>query len=304
MEQLLGARVIGQHDAVKRVSRAVRRARAHLRDPRRPIASFLLAGPTGVGKTELCKALADFLFGDERALIRIDMTEYMEKHAAARLVGAPPGYIGYDDGGELTNKVRRRPYCVILFDEVEKAHADVFNLLLQVLDDGHLTDSAGRRVDFKNSLIMLTSNLGTTAATTTSSPSWTLPGDGDARDRVLRAVRSHFRPEFINRLDDIIVFGSLDRAALIPIVDLHVAALRARMEEQHIGLEVSPAAAELLAEQGYQPEYGARPLRRRIQEAVLDPIAELILRGELAAGGHVIVHAERGTLQIRAVTPS
>jgi len=303
MEQLLGARVIGQHDAIQRVSRAVRRARAHLRDPRRPIASFLLAGPTGVGKTELCKALADFLFGDERALIRIDMTEYMEKHAAARLVGAPPGYIGYDDGGELTNKVRRRPYCVILFDEVEKAHADVFNLLLQVLDDGHLTDSAGRRVDFKNSLIMLTSNLGTIAATA-SSPSWTMPGDGDARERVLRAVRGHFRPEFINRLDDIIVFGSLDRAALIPIVDLHVAALRARMEEQHIGLEVSPAAAELLAEQGYQPEYGARPLRRRIQEAVLDPIAELILRGELAAGGHVVVDAERGALQIRAVTPS
>jgi ATP-dependent Clp protease ATP-binding subunit ClpB len=303
MELLLGARVIGQLDAVTRVSRAVRRARAHLRDPRRPIASFLLAGPTGVGKTELCKALADFLFGDERALIRIDMTEYMEKHAVARLVGAPPGYVGYDEGGELTNKVRRRPYCVILFDEVEKAHADVFNLLLQVLDDGHLTDAAGRRVDFKNTLIMLTSNLGTTAAPATSS-AWTMPGDGDARDRVLRAVRGHFRPEFINRLDDIIVFGSLDRAALVPIVDLHVAALRARMEEQHIGLEVSPAAAELLAEQGYQPEYGARPLRRRIQEAVLDPIAELILRGELAAGGHVIVHAERGALHIRAAAPS
>jgi len=281
----------------------VRRARAHLRDPRRPIASFLLAGPTGVGKTELCKALADFLFGDERALVRIDMTEYMEKHAVARLVGAPPGYIGYDEGGELTNKVRRRPYSVILFDEVEKAHADVFNLLLQVLDDGHLTDAAGRRVDFKNTLIMLTSNLGTIAAPAAGS-SWTMPGDGDARERVLRAVRGHFRPEFINRLDDIIVFGSLDRAALVPIVDLHVAALRARMEEQQIGLEVSPAAAELLAEQGYQPEYGARPLRRRIQEAVLDPIAELILRGELTAGGHVIVDAARGALSIRATAPS
>ncbi|HEX3474998.1 MAG TPA: AAA family ATPase [Kofleriaceae bacterium] len=300
MERLLGARVVGQPEAIERVSRAVRRARAQLRDPRRPIGSFLLAGPTGVGKTELCKALADFLFGDERALVRIDMSEYMEKHAVSRLVGAPPGYVGYDEGGELTNQVRRRPYCVILLDEVEKAHADVFHLLLQVLDDGHLTDAAGRRVDFKHTLIMMTSNLGT--APPAAGAPWVMPG-GDARDRVLRAVRGHFRPELLNRLDDIIVFHGLDRAALVPIVGLHVAALRALMAEQHIGLEVSPAAAELLADQGYQPEYGARPLRRRIQEAVQDPIAELIIRGELSAGGCVVVDAERGALRIRPVAP-
>jgi ATP-dependent Clp protease ATP-binding subunit ClpB len=298
MEHLLGARVVGQPEAVERVSRAVRRARAQLGDPRRPIGSFLLAGPTGVGKTLLCKALAEFLFGDERALVRIDMTEYMEKHTVSRLIGAPPGYIGYDEGGELTNKVRRRPYCVILFDEVEKAHADVFHLLLQVLDDGHLTDSAGRRVDFKHTLIMLTSNLGA-AAPALGSPRG-MPGEASPRDRVLGAVRGHFRPEFINRLDDIVVFRGLDRAALVPIVGLHVAALRALLAEQHIGLEVRPEAAELLAEQGYHPEYGARPLRRRIQDAVQDPIAELILRGELASGGQVIVDAERGALQIHA----
>ena len=302
MERLLGARVVGQPEAIERVSRAVRRARAQLRDPRRPIGSFLLAGPTGVGKTELCKALADFLFGDERALIRVDMSEYMEKHAVSRLVGAPPGYVGYDEGGELTNQVRRRPYCVILLDEVEKAHADVFHLLLQVLDDGHLTDAAGRRVDFKHTLIMLTSNLGTQPPA--AGAPWVMPGAGDDSGRVLRAVRGHFRPELLNRLDDIIVFHGLDRAALIPIVGLHVAALRALMAEQHIGLEVSPAAAELLAEQGYQPEYGARPLRRRIQEAVQDPIAELIIRGELSAGDRVVVDVERGALHIRAVTAS
>ncbi len=312
MERLLGARVVGQPEAVERVSRAVRRARAHLRDPRRPIASFLLAGPTGVGKTELCKALADFLFGDERALVRLDMSEYMDKHTVSRLVGAPPGFIGYDEGGELTNKVRRRPYCVILLDEVEKAHPDVFNLLLQVLDEGHLTDSAGRRVDFKHTLLMLTSNLG--AAISSSDPdSEPALGAGrgrratgaepdGARERVLRAVRGHFRPEFVNRLDDIVVFNSLDRAALIPIVGIQVAALRARMAEQGLGLEVSPAAAALLAEQGYQPEYGARPLRRRIQEAVQDPIAELILGGELVSGDRVVVDAVHGALDIRAVS--
>jgi ATP-dependent Clp protease ATP-binding subunit ClpB len=290
MEQILGARVVAQPEAVERVSRAVRRARAHLRDPRRPIASFLLAGPTGVGKTELCKAVADFMFGDERALVRVDMSEYMEKHAVARLVGAPPGYIGYDDGGELTNKVRRRPYCVILLDEVEKAHVDVFHLLLQVLDEGHLTDSTGRRVDFKNTLLMLTSNLGT--------------GDVerglDPRERVLAAVRRHFRPEFINRLDDVIVFRPLDRAALVPIVELQLSALRRLMAEQRIGLEVSAGAAGWLAEQGYQPEYGARPLRRRIQDAVQDPIADLIIRGELAAGARVRVELESDALIVRA----
>ena len=290
MERLLGARVVGQPEAVERVSRAVRRSRAHLRDPRRPIASFLFAGPTGVGKTELCKALADFLFGDERALVRVDMSEYMEKHAVSRLVGAPPGYIGYDEGGELTNKVRRRPYCVILLDEVEKAHADVFHLLLQVLDEGHLTDSAGRRVDFKNTLLMLTSNLGTGETER--------PGV-DARERVLAAVRRHFRPEFINRLDDVVVFRSLDRAALEPIVELHLAALRRLMAEQRIGLEVSPEAAGWLADHGYQPEYGARPLRRSIQDALQDPIADLIIRGELGAGARVLVDLDRDALVLR-----
>jgi len=293
MERLLAARVVGQPEAVERVSRAVRRARAHLRDPRRPIASFLLAGPTGVGKTELCKALADFLFGDERALVRIDMSEYMEKHAVSRLVGAPPGYVGYDEGGELTNRVRRRPYCVILLDEVEKAHADVFHLLLQVLDEGHLTDSSGRRVDFKNTLVMLTSNLGT------GEPG--RAGTEDARERVLAAVRRHFRPEFVNRLDDVLVFRSLDRAALVPIVELQLAALRRLMTEQRVGLEVSADAVAWLAERGHHPDYGARPLRRLLQDSVQDAIADLLIRGELVegAGARVDVDRERDALLVR-----
>jgi ATP-dependent Clp protease ATP-binding subunit ClpB len=290
MEGIVGARVVGQPEAVERVSRAVRRARAHLRDPRRPIGSFLLAGPSGVGKTELCKALADFMFGDERALVRVDMSEYMEKHAVARLVGAPPGYVGYDEGGELTNRVRRRPYCVILLDEVEKAHADVFHLLLQVLDEGHLTDSAGRRVDFKNTLVMLTSNLGTGEPERRGE---------DTRERVLAAVRRHFRPEFINRLDDIIVFRPLDRAALLPIVGLHVAALGRLMAEQRIRLEVSDGAVDWLAERGHHPEYGARPLRRLVQDVIQDPIADLVLRGELTEGSRVQVDLDGDALRVR-----
>jgi ATP-dependent Clp protease ATP-binding subunit ClpB len=289
MEHLLGARVVGQAEAVERVSRAVRRARAHLRDPRRPIGSFLLAGPSGVGKTELCKALADFLFGDERALVRVDMSEYMEKHAVARLVGAPPGYIGHDEGGELTNRIRRRPYSVILLDEVEKAHADVFHLLLQVLDEGHLTDSSGRRVDFKNTLVMLTSNLGT------GEPG--RPG-ADARERVLSAVRRHFRPEFVNRLDDIIVFHPLDRAALVPIVGLQLAALDRLMAEQRIRLEVSDGAVDWLAERGHHPEYGARPLRRLVQDVIQDPIADLVLRGALPEGSRVQVDLDGEVLRV------
>jgi ATP-dependent Clp protease ATP-binding subunit ClpB len=289
LEAILGGRVIAQPEAIARVSRAVRRARAQLGDPRRPMASFLLCGPTGVGKTELCKALAGFLFGDERALVRLDMSEYMEKHAVARLIGAPPGYVGHDEGGELTNKVRRRPYCVILLDEVEKAHPDVFHLLLQVLDEGHLTDSAGRRVDFKNAIVMLTSNLGAGGGNADGG------GDGEAgRERTLAAVRRHFRPELLNRLDEVIVFRALDRAALAPIVEQQVAALRERLAAQRIGLEVSAAALERLAELGYEPEYGARPLRRRLQEAVADPAAELVLRGEVAAGARIVVDIDIG----------
>jgi ATP-dependent Clp protease ATP-binding subunit ClpB len=287
MEEGLGKRVIGQRQAVEAVARAVRRSRAGLSDPNRPIGSFLFLGPTGVGKTELTKALAEFLFDDDQAMVRIDMSEFMEKHAVARLIGAPPGYVGYDEGGVLTEAVRRRPYQVILFDEVEKAHHDVFNVLLQVLDDGRLTDGQGRTVDFKNTLIIMTSNLGAEHLVA-------LP-DGaevaEAREAVMAMVRAHFRPEFLNRLDEIVLFERLSRAHMTGIVTVQLAGLRKRLADRKIALEMDEAAETWLADRGYDPVYGARPLKRVIQKAVQDPLAELILSGAVKDGETVTVTA-------------
>ncbi|MEM6620208.1 MAG: ATP-dependent chaperone ClpB [Pseudomonadota bacterium] len=294
MEAELGRRVIGQRDAVRAVSNAVRRARAGLNDEARPQGSFLFLGPTGVGKTELTKALAEFLFDDDGAMVRIDMSEFMEKHAVARLIGAPPGYVGYDEGGVLTEAVRRRPYQVVLFDEVEKAHPDVFNVLLQVLDDGVLTDGQGRKVDFKQTLIILTSNLGSQALST-------LPQGADAdraRDDVMAAVRAHFRPEFLNRLDEIVLFDRLTRDNMDGIVDIQMARLERRLQARKIALDLDRAARMWLADQGYDPVYGARPLKRVIQKAVQDPLAELLLSGDVLDGATVTVTADEAGLVI------
>ncbi|MEJ7776835.1 MAG: ATP-dependent chaperone ClpB [Sphingomicrobium sp.] len=297
MEAVIGARVIGQAEAVKAVSAAVRRARAGLQDPNRPLGSFLFLGPTGVGKTELTKALAEFLFDAPDAMVRVDMSEYMEKHAVARLIGAPPGYVGYDEGGVLTEAVRRRPYQVVLFDEVEKAHADVFNVLLQVLDDGRLTDGQGRTVDFTNTIIILTSNLG----------SQYLAGLGEEDDvgkvepQVMEVVRGHFRPEFLNRLDEIILFHRLAAAHMGPIVDIQVARLGKLLEDRKITLELTPAAREWLGRVGYDPVYGARPLKRAVQKYLQDPLADAILAGCIHDGQSVCVDEGDGQL---VLTPS
>ncbi|TDR95890.1 ATP-dependent chaperone ClpB [Enterovirga rhinocerotis] len=285
MEEAIGKRVVGQSEAVHSVSTAVRRARAGLQDPNRPIGSFMFLGPTGVGKTELTKALAAFLFDDENALVRIDMSEYMEKHSVARLIGAPPGYVGYEEGGALTEAVRRRPYQVVLFDEIEKAHPDVFNILLQVLDDGRLTDGQGRTVDFRNTLIIMTSNLG--AEYLVNQPEGQ---DTDAvREEVMGVVRGHFRPEFLNRIDEIILFHRLQRSEMGAIVDIQVSRLQRLLDERKITLELDPTARGWLAEKGYDPAYGARPLKRVIQKAVQDPLAELILAGTVHDGETVPV---------------
>jgi ATP-dependent Clp protease ATP-binding subunit ClpB len=296
MEQNLKRRVIGQDEAVIAVSNAIRRARAGLQDPNRPIGSFLFLGPTGVGKTELTKALAEFLFDDESAMIRIDMSEYMEKHAVARLIGAPPGYVGYEEGGSLTEAVRRRPYQVILFDEVEKAHPDVFNVLLQVLDDGRLTDGQGRTVDFRNTLIVLTSNLGSDILAS-------LPESADVasvRDQVMGIVRVAFRPEFLNRLDEILIFRRLNRADMKGIVDIQLARLQKLLEDRKITLAVDERARNWLAEAGYDPVYGARPLKRVIQRSLQNPLAELILAGRISDGETVDVSVGEGGLAIAA----
>jgi ATP-dependent Clp protease ATP-binding subunit ClpB len=275
---------------VRAVSDAVRRARAGIADPDRPTGSFLFLGPTGVGKTELAKALAEYLFDDERAITRIDMSEYGEKHSVARLVGAPPGYVGYEEGGQLTEAVRRRPYTVVLLDEVEKAHPEVFNVLLQVLDDGRLTDGQGRTVDFRNAILILTSNLGSQALVDP-----TLSPD-QRRDAVMAVVRSAFKPEFLNRLDDTLMFESLSREDLAAIVDLQVAHLAGRLADRRIELKVEPAAREWLADHGFDPLYGARPLRRLIQTAIGDPLARGILAGEFRDGTPVLVDvAEQGS---------
>ena len=287
MEDGLRARVVGQDEALAAVANAVRRARSGLQDPERPIGSFLLLGPTGVGKTELCKALAAFLFDDDAAMIRVDMSEYMEKHAVARLIGAPPGYVGYDEGGALTEAVRRRPYQVVLFDEIEKAHADVFNVLLQVLDDGRLTDGQGHTVDFRNTLIVMTSNLGTEllAAQPEGQDS------AAAREPVMEMVRGAFRPEFLNRLDEIILFNRLTRAHMDAIVDIQLGALRERLAERKIVLELDDDARAWLARSGYDPAYGARPLRRVIQRHLQNPLAAMLLQGAIGDGDTVRVSA-------------
>jgi ATP-dependent Clp protease ATP-binding subunit ClpB len=283
MENELGARVIGQASAVQAVSDAVRRARAGVADPDRPTGSFLFLGPTGVGKTELAKALAEFLFDDERAMIRIDMSEYSEKHSVARLVGAPPGYVGYEEGGQLTEAVRRRPYCVVLLDEVEKAHSEVFDVLLQVLDDGRLTDGQGRTVDFRNTILILTSNLGSSYI---ADPSL---DDRAKRDAVMNAVRASFKPEFLNRLDDVIIFDSLSTAELTRIVDIQVARLGKRLSARRLTLTVTPAARDWLALTGFDPVYGARPLRRLVQSAIGDKLAKALLTGTITDGDEVVV---------------
>jgi ATP-dependent Clp protease ATP-binding subunit ClpB len=287
MEAALACQVIGQDEAIATISNAVRRARAGLQDPQRPMGSFMFLGPTGVGKTELTKALARFLFDDENAMVRIDMSEYMEKHAVARMIGAPPGYVGYEEGGALTEAVRRRPYQVILFDEIEKAHPDVFNILLQVLDDGRLTDGHGRRVDFRNTLIVMTSNLGGEILAAQSE------GEDSSlvREQVMEAVRAAFRPEFLNRVDDILLFHHLSRAQMAGIVDIQLARLGAMLEERKIALELDEAAKAWLADKGYDPVYGARPLKRAIQRELQNPLAGLILEGKIADGDKAQVSA-------------
>ncbi len=287
MEEQLGKRVIGQAEAVKAVSTAVRRARAGLQDPHRPIGSFMFLGPTGVGKTELTKALAEYLFDDEAALIRIDMSEYMEKHSVARLIGAPPGYVGYEEGGALTEAVRRRPYQVVLFDEIEKAHPDVFNVLLQVLDDGRLTDGQGHTVDFRNTLIVMTSNLGSEFLANQPEGQ-----DTDAvRDQVMAVVRASFRPEFLNRVDEIILFHRLKRSEMTKIVDIQMKRLAKLLEDRKITIVLEPSARDWLADKGWDPAYGARPLKRVIQKSVQDPLAELILSGSVKDGEKVVISA-------------
>jgi ATP-dependent Clp protease ATP-binding subunit ClpB len=289
--------VIGQEDAINAIGNAVRRSRAGLQDPNRPMGSFLFLGPTGVGKTEVCKALAEFLFDDESNLVRIDMSEYMEKHSVARLIGAPPGYIGYEQGGELTEAVRRRPYAVILFDEVEKAHRDVFNILLQVLDDGHLTDSQGRKVDFKNSIIILTSNLGSDAFIhQPENESVIVP---KVRDQVMLSVREAFRPEFLNRLDEILIFNRLQKADMEKIVEIQLKQLAKRLEDRQLILTWEPSATAWLANQGYYPVYGARPLKRVIQKSVQDPLALKILEGTLKSGEQLILTQKNDALEIK-----
>ena len=293
MEERLHARVVGQDEAVTAVANAVRRGRAGLGDPNRPIGSFIFLGPTGVGKTELARSLANFLFDDDQAMIRIDMSEYMEKHTVARLVGAPPGYVGYEEGGQLTEAVRRRPYSVVLFDEIEKAHQDIFNILLQILDDGRLTDGQGRTVDFKNTVIIMTSNLGTAVLQDSTI------SQRDQERIVLDAVRAHFRPEFLNRVDEIIIFKPLSREQIKAIVDIQLERLRTRLAERRITLSLSPAAMELMAKEGYDPIYGARPLKRVIQRRLQDPLALQILEGKFRDGDALEVDVENGEVVLR-----
>jgi ATP-dependent Clp protease ATP-binding subunit ClpB len=298
MEAQLHARVVGQDEAIRVVSDAVRRSRAGLSDPDRPSGSFLFLGPTGVGKTELTKALAAFLFDSTDAMVRIDMSEFMEKHSVARLIGAPPGYVGYEEGGYLTEAVRRRPYSVILLDEVEKAHPDVFNILLQVLDDGRLTDGQGRTVDFRNTVIVMTSNLG-------SQMIQEMGGDDSAeaytqmKAAVMGVVQAHFRPEFINRLDDIVVFHPLEKAQIREIARIQLRGLEKRLAERGIAIEVSDKAFDLLGNAGFDPVYGARPLKRAIQAQLENPLAQRILAGDFGSGDTIHVDAEGGKLAFR-----
>jgi ATP-dependent Clp protease ATP-binding subunit ClpB len=293
MEERLQQRVIGQKEAIEAVSNAVRRSRSGLQDPNRPIGSFIFLGPTGVGKTELARALAEFLFDDENAMVRIDMSEYMEKHTVARLIGAPPGYVGYEEGGQLSEAVRRRPYCVVLFDEIEKAHHDVFNILLQVLDDGRLTDGQGRTVDFKNTIIIMTSNIGSPIIQEFyGSGKMSAKSHAEMEQLVRAELKNHFRPEFLNRVDDIIIFHSLSEKQIAAIVDIQLQRLEKRLEQRQLHLEMDESAKKLLAEEGYDPHFGARPLKRAIQEMLLDPLAMKLLEGEFKPGDSIKVGAQ------------
>jgi ATP-dependent Clp protease ATP-binding subunit ClpB len=300
MEDSLGKRVVGQAEAVRAVATAVRRSRAGLQDPNRPMGSFMFLGPTGVGKTELTKALAEYLFNDETAMVRLDMSEYMEKHSVSRLIGAPPGYVGYDEGGALTEAVRRRPYQVVLFDEIEKAHPDVFNVLLQVLDDGRLTDGQGRTVDFRNTLIIMTSNLGSEFLVNQPEGEDT----SAVRDQVMAMVRAHFRPEFLNRVDEIILFHRLQKSEMGRIVEIQFARLQKLLEERKITLTLDAAARDWLAAKGWDPAYGARPLKRVIQRSLQDPLAEMILAGEVKDGDKVAISSKGNVLTFNGRAPT
>ena len=310
LEDTLHARVVGQDEAVREVARALRRARAGLRDPKRPVGSFLFLGPTGVGKTELCRALADAVFGDEEALVRMDMSEYMERHTVSRLVGAPPGYVGYDEGGQLTEKVRRRPWSVVLFDEIEKAHEDVWNLLLQILEDGVLTDAQGRRVDFRNTVLVMTSNVGAKAITSSAAKlGFAQAEDSDGgfarvKETVMAELRATFKPEFLNRIDSTVVFRRLSRADVSAIARRMLKATVQRAAALGVTLTVEDAAVERIADEGFDPLYGARPLRRVIRAEVEDAVAELLLGGTLHAGGAARIAAEDGALRVRREEPS
>jgi ATP-dependent Clp protease ATP-binding subunit ClpB len=295
MEANLGKRVIGQAEALEAVANAVRRARAGLQDPNRPVGSFIFLGPTGVGKTETARALAEFLFDDERAMVRLDMSEYMEKHAVARMIGAPPGYVGYEEGGQLTEAVRRRPYSVVLFDEIEKAHPDVFNVLLQILDDGRLTDSKGRVVDFKNTVLIMTSNLGAREIQAVKDD------DTQVREAVIQVLRDTFKPEFLNRIDDIVVFKQLSKEQISKIIDVQLEKLRAMLAERGVNIELDQSAKDLLVQEGYDPVYGARPLKRAIQTLVQNPLAVRLLKGEILSGQTVRVTVKDGQLQFAPV---
>jgi len=297
LEEHLHRRVVGQAEAVSAVSDAVIRARSGLKDPNRPIGSFIFLGPTGVGKTELARALAQFLFDDDHAMIRIDMSEYQEKHTVARLIGAPPGYVGYEEGGQLTEAVRRRPYSVVLFDEIEKAHHDVFNVLLQVLDDGRLTDGQGRTVDFRNTIVIMTSNIGSPIIQEYYNSGKLGPKDHAEMERVVRTeLRTHFRPEFLNRVDDIIIFHSLDEKQLSHIVEIQLQRLEKRLAQQQLALDIERSAKNLIAKEGYDPQFGARPLKRTIQDLLLDPLATKLLMGEFKPGDRIKVAANNGEL--------
>jgi ATP-dependent Clp protease ATP-binding subunit ClpB len=311
MEERLAQRVVGQKEAIKAVSDAVRRARSGLQDPNRPIGSFIFLGPTGVGKTETARALAEFLFDDENAMIRIDMSEYMEKHTVSRLIGAPPGYVGYEEGGQLSEAVRRRPYSVVLFDEIEKAHHDVFNVLLQVLDDGRLTDGQGRTVDFKNTIVIMTSNLGSQIiqeslesrlqaesgrGTAGKPPKGGTPNE--LYDRIMAELKKHFRPEFLNRVDDIVIFRPLGTAQMSKILDLRLAEVGKLLEERQISLELTEPARQLILAAGSDAAYGARPLKRALQHMIQDPLAIKILNGEVLHGAHVRIDVDRKTNQL------
>ncbi|MCY7533513.1 ATP-dependent protease ATP-binding subunit ClpC [Bacillus altitudinis] len=304
MEQLLHSRVIGQDEAVVAVAKAVRRARAGLKDPKRPIGSFIFLGPTGVGKTELARALAESIFGDEEAMIRIDMSEYMEKHSTSRLVGSPPGYVGYDEGGQLTEKVRRKPYSVVLLDEIEKAHPDVFNILLQVLEDGRLTDSKGRTVDFRNTILIMTSNVGASELKRNKYVGFNVQDESqnykDMKGKVMSELKRAFRPEFINRIDEIIVFHSLEKKHLKEIVSLMSDQLTKRLKEQDLSIELTEAAKAKIADEGVDLEYGARPLRRAIQKHVEDRLSEELLKGNIEKGQHIVLDVEDGEIVVKA----